>query len=183
VLGRVEQPRARVPDQHGLPRVGFLSVGWVTYGWAGEPQPARLRRPRNARREGGPLNWGWGSSGRATRARLSAPRTPILNLDRPKDDPGAAVVDADGRGAQWSASRVARRRRRAPRADQVVRDGLLHADGGAGPGSTSSGESEETKKLYGLTSWSRALRRSVPIGPAAGERGVRFRPGVHQRRE
>ncbi|MBV8879622.1 MAG: DUF1501 domain-containing protein [Planctomycetaceae bacterium] len=164
----------------GLPRVGFPSVGsWVTYGLGSEnrnlPGFVVLGNSRGAK--GGPANWGSGflpSSYQGTLFRAAG--TPVLNLDRPKDvsperqrsmlDAAAALNrghlearDGDGElEARIQSFEMAYRMQMA--AKELV---------------DFSGETEETRKLYGLdVPASRPFGEKCLLARRLVERGVRF---------
>ncbi len=164
----------------GLPRVGFPSVGsWVTYGLGSEnrnvPGFVVLGNARGAK--GGPANWGSGflpSSYQGTLFRASG--TPVLNLDRPVDvtpERQRAMLDAaaslngvhlaahggDGElDARIQSFEMAYRMQMA--AKELV---------------DFSGESEETRKLYGLdVGVSKPFGEKCLLARRLVERGVRF---------
>jgi len=164
----------------GLPRVGFPSVGsWVTYGLGTEnrnlPGFVVLGNARGAK--GGPQNWGSGflpSSYQGTLFRASG--TPILNLDRPREvtagrqremlDAAAALnrqhLEAHGGDGELDARiqsfEMAYRMQMA--AKELV---------------DCSGESEETRRLYGLdVPVSRPFGEKCLLARRLVERGVRF---------
>ena len=164
----------------GLPRVGFPSVGsWVTYGLGSEnrnlPGFVVLGNSRGAK--GGPDNWGPGflpSSYQGTLFRASG--TPILNLDRPPD------VTAERQRAMLDAAAAINREH-----------ALLHAGDGELEARIQSfemayrmqmaardlvdfsGESEDTRKLYGLdVAVSRPFGEKCLLARRLVERGVRF---------
>jgi hypothetical protein len=164
----------------GLPRVGFPSVGsWVTYGLGSEnrnlPGFVVLGNARGAK--GGPANWGSGflpSSYQGTLFRANG--TPILNLDRPEGvtpEKQRAMLDAaaslngahlaahggDGElDARIQSFEMAYRMQMA--AKELV---------------DFSGESDDTKKLYGLdVGVSRPFGEKCLLARRLVERGVRF---------
>jgi hypothetical protein len=163
----------------GLPRVGFPSVGsWVTYGLGSEnrnlPGFVVLGNARGAK--GGPANWGSGflpSSYQGTLFRANG--TPILNLDRPEGvtpEKQRAMLDAaaslngahlaahggDGElDARIQSFEMAYRMQMA--AKELV---------------DFSGESDDTKKLYGLdVGVSRPFGEKCLLARRLVERGVR----------
>ncbi|HLY08986.1 MAG TPA: DUF1501 domain-containing protein [Planctomycetota bacterium] len=164
----------------GLPRVGFPSVGsWVTYGLGSEnrnlPGFVVLGNSRGAK--GGPANWGSGflpSSYQGTLFRASG--TPILNLDRPPDvtpERQRAMLDAaadlnrrhlDAHGGDGELDARIRSFEMAYRMQMAAKE-LVDF----------SGESEETRRLYGLdVGVSRPFGEKCLLARRLVERGVRF---------
>src|SRR5579862_2740132 len=164
----------------GLPRVGFPSVGsWVTYGLGSEnrnlPGFVVLGNSRGAK--GGPANWGSGflpSSYQGTLFRASG--TPILNLDRPPD------VTPERQRAMLDAAADLNRRHLDAHGGDGELDARIRSFGMAYRMQMAakelvdfSGESEETRRLYGLdVGVSRPFGEKCLLARRLVERGVRF---------
>jgi hypothetical protein len=164
----------------GLTRVGFPSVGsWVTYGLGSENRnlPGFIVLGNSRGAKGGPANWGSGflpSSHQGTLFRAAG--TPILNLERPKEvtpERQRAMLDAAAalNGSHLSAH--------AGDPDLEARiesfEMAYRMQASAKELVDFRGESEETRKLYGLdVDKSRAFGEKCLLARRLVERGVRF---------
>jgi len=164
----------------GLPRVGFPSVGaWVTYGLGSEnrnlPGFVVLGNSRGAK--GGPANWGSGflpSSYQGTLFRASG--TPILNLDPPPD------VSPERQRSMLDAAAALNRQHLESHAGDGELDARIQSfemayrmQMAAKELVDVSGETPETRKLYGLdVPVSRPFGEKCLLARRLVERGVRF---------
>jgi hypothetical protein len=164
----------------GLPRVGFPSVGsWITYGLGSEnrnlPGFVVLGNSRGAK--GGPANWGSGflpSSYQGTLFRASG--SPVLNLERPGD------VTAERQRAMLDAAASLNGAHLAAHPGDGELDARIQSfemayrmQGAAKELVDFSGESPETRKLYGLdVGVSKPFGEKCLLARRLVERGVRF---------
>jgi hypothetical protein len=164
----------------GLPRVGFPSVGaWVTYGLGSEnrnlPGFVVLGNSRGAK--GGPANWGSGflpSSYQGTLFRASG--TPILNLDPPRD------VSPERQRSMLDAAAALNRQHLESHGGDGELDARIQSfemayrmQMAAKELVDFSGETPETRKLYGLdVPVSRPFGEKCLLARRLVERGVRF---------
>jgi len=164
----------------GLPRVGFPSVGsWITYGLGSEnrnlPGFVVLGNSRGAK--GGPANWGSGflpSSYQGTLFRATG--TPVLNLDRPGD------VTAERQRSMLDAAASLNGAHLAAHGGDGELDARIQSFEMAYRMQMAAkelvdfrGESEETRKLYGLDAGvSKPFGEKCLLARRLVERGVRF---------
>lgn len=165
----------------GMSRVGFPSVGsWVTYGLGSEnrdlPGFVVMYDPRGGP-IGGPQNWGAGflpSSYQATPFRPSG--SPILNLERPEGTTRETQRNQIDLIAQFNREHLEHHPGEPDLQARIESYELAYRMQMEAPEVTDlSGESEETKRLYGMDrEISRYFGTQLLMARRMVERGVRF---------